>query len=236
MGELFRPQLWAPFLDAGIWRFLLTGLQTTLSMAAIAIAGSLVLGLFIAICRLSPFLVLRLPAIVFIALIRAVPVLLIVFFTFFGAARAGLGLDPFGAGTLALTVYTAAVNAEIMRAGITSIDRGQLEAARSLGLSYGQMMRYVVLPQALRRMVPPQVSQLITLTKDTSLTAVIGVGELTRRGQIIYQGETNPLQTLFVVACIYFAVNYGLSRFSRRWELATGGAMGGRAAPGAPPA
>jgi ABC-type amino acid transport system permease subunit len=118
------------------------------------------------------------------------------------------------------------VNAEIMRAGITSIERGQVEAARSLGLSSTQVMRYVVLPQALRRMIPPQVSQLITLIKDTSLTAVIGVLELTRRTQILYQSENppNPLQALFVAACIYLAINYTLSRLTRRWELGVGGA------------
>jgi putative glutamine transport system permease protein len=203
MGELFRPQLWAPFLDAGIWRFLLTGLQTTLSMAAIAIAGSLVLGLFIAICRLSPFLVLRLPAIVFIALIRAVPVLLIVFFTFFGAARAGLGLDPFGAGTLALTVYTAAVNAEIMRAGITSIDRGQLEAARSLGLSYGQMMRYVVLPQAITITVPPLGNLTIALFMNTSLANAIAVPELLYRAQLV-NSRTFATYEIFAFAALCY--------------------------------
>jgi ABC-type amino acid transport system permease subunit len=150
-------------------------------------------------------------------------VLFFIFFTFFAVARARLGLSPLWAATLALTIYTSAINAEIMRAGIASLDRGQVEAARSLGLTYGQTMRFVVLPQALRRMVPPQVSQIITLVKDTSLASVIGVIELTRRGQIIYQTELNPLQSLFVVSLIYFAINYSLSRLSRRWELAVGG-------------
>ncbi|HEX2325060.1 MAG TPA: amino acid ABC transporter permease, partial [Chloroflexota bacterium] len=138
---------------------------------------------------------------------------------------------PFGAGALGLAIYTSAINAEIVRAGITSIGRGQHEAARSLGLTYVQTMRYVVLPQALRRIVPPQVGQIITLVKDTSLAAVIGVQELTRRAQIIYQAEFNPLQSLFVVACIYFLFNYSLSRLSRRWELA--GGAGATAAAGA---
>jgi aspartate/glutamate/glutamine transport system permease protein len=113
-----------------------------------------------------------------------------------------------------------------MRAGILSVDRGQIEAARSLGLTYVQTMRFVVLPQAIRRVIPPQVSQLVTLIKDTSLAAVIGVTELTRRAQILYQSENppNPLQALFVAACVYFVVNFTLSRISKRWELGIGGA------------
>ena len=230
---LFDAQRWSAFADPGIWRFLWSGLQITLSMAAIATTGSLALGLLLAALRLSHVPLLRYPATAFVELIRALPVLLLIFFTFFAAARAGLGLGPFGAGALALTVYTSAVNSQIIRAGITSIERGQIEAARSLGLSYGQTMRYVVLPQALRRMVPPQVSQIITLIKDTSLAAVIGVGELTRRAQIIYQSEFNPLQSLFVVACIYFVINYTLSRLTRRWEAPGAGAPpGGETRPG----
>lgn len=224
MQQLLDAKLWSAFLDPGIWRFIWGGLQITLSMAVVAIAGSLVLGLVLAVLRLSRFPFLRYPAAVFVEVVRALPVLFFIFFAFFAAARARLGLTPFGAGTLALTIYTAAINAEILRAGITSVERGQVEAARSLGLTYAQAMRYVILPQALRRMVPPQVSQLITLIKDTSLAAVIGVGELTRRGQIIFQSEFNPLQSLFVVACIYFAINYTISVISRRWELVATGA------------
>ncbi len=223
--ELIAPRKWAVFLDLDIWRFLWTGLQVTLAMAAIAGAASLVLGLILALMRLSRVALLRYPAAAYVETIRALPVLVLIFFTFFAAARAGLGLDAFGAGTLALALYTGAVNAEIMRAGILSIERGQVEAARSLGLTYAQTMRFIVLPQALRRMVPPQVSQLITLIKDTSLAAVIGVGELTWRARILYQSpEFSPPHTLFITACVYFVVNYSLSRLSRRWEVATGAA------------
>lgn len=235
MQEFFNPRKWAVFLDPGIWAFLWTGLQITLAMAAIAIISSLVAGLILALCRLSRFPLLRYPAALYVEVVRALPVPLIIFFTFFATARAGLGLSPFGAGALALTLYTSAINAEIVRSGIASISRGQWEASRSLGLSYRQTLRHVVLPQALRRVVPPQVGQIITLLKDTSLAAVIGVQELTRRGQIIYQAELNPLQSLFVVACIYFAVNHCLSRLSRRWEVGSGGAGRG-SAPQPPPA
>jgi putative glutamine transport system permease protein len=120
------------------------------------------------------------------------------------------------AATLALIAYTSAVNAEIVRAGILSIERGQVEAARALGLSYPQMMRFVVLPQAFRRIIPPQVSQLVTLIKDTSLAYIVGTTELMRRIFILYSGfdtGVGVIQGLFVASCIYFCANYALSSF-----------------------
>lgn len=223
LEPIFGARFWSPFLDPGIWRFLWAGLTVTLQMAVVAILGSLALGLVLAVLRLSRLPLVAPVAALVIEVVRALPVLFFIFFVFFAAARARLPLSPLGAGTLALTIYTAAVNAEIFRAGIASIERGQVEAARSLGLTYLQAMRFIVLPQALRRMVPPQVGQIITLIKDTSLAAVIGVGDLTRRAQIVYQSERNPLQSLLVAAFIYFVINYSLSLLSRRWELHTGG-------------
>ena len=226
---IFDPRRWSAFTELAVWRFLLSGVQVTFTMAAIAIAVSLVLGLLLALLRLSSIAPVRWLATLWIETIRALPVLLLIFFASLWLPRMGVPVDPFAAGTIALSLYTASVNAEIMRAGILSIERGQVEAARSLGLTYPQTMRHVVLPQALRRMIPPQVSQLVTLIKDTSLTAVIGVLELTRRSQILYQSEQppNPLQALFVAACIYFVVNFTLSRVTSRWEL---GAQGVRTA------
>jgi putative glutamine transport system permease protein len=196
---LFDPRRWSAFTELSVWRFLLSGVQVTFTMAAIAIVVSLILGLLLALLRLSSFPLIRWPATLFIEVVRALPVLLLIFFASLWLPRIGVPVDPFAAGTIALSLYTASVNAEIMRAGILSIERGQVEAARSLGLTYVQTMRFVVLPQALRRMIPPQVSQLVTLIKDTSLTAVIGVLELTRRSQILYQSENppNPLQALW---------------------------------------
>ncbi len=223
--QLLAPKKWSAFLDLGIWRFLWAGLSVTLQIAAASIVLSLILGLLLAVMRSSRLPVISWIAVVYIEVVRALPVLFMIFFTWVVASRAGLGLNLVGQASLALTIYTAAINAEIIRAGIASIERGQVEASRSLGMTYTQTMRYVVLPQALRRMVPAQVSQIITLIKDTSLAAVIGVGDLTRRAQIIYQSEFNPIQSLFVVALIYFAINYSLSLLTRRWELAIGGTV-----------
>jgi putative glutamine transport system permease protein len=226
-GRLFEYRYWKVFLEPEIWVFLLTGLQVTVTIAAAAILLGLVFGMLLALARISRFPPIHYPAVLYIEVIRALPVLFLIFFVFFGGARGitvfGIKVsweDPIVATIIALTVYTSAVNAEIIRAGILSIERGQLEAARALGLNYFQLMRLIVLPQALRRMVPPQVSQFITLIKDTSLAYVIGTHELLNKAKILYSGfETGPIQALFVAAVIYFAINFSLSLISRRLEL-----------------
>ncbi|MBP8251974.1 MAG: ABC transporter permease subunit, partial [Herpetosiphon sp.] len=115
---------------------------------------------------------------------------------------------------IALTIYTAAVNAELLRSGILSLDSGQSEAARSLGLNYVQTQRHVILPQAFRRILAPLIAQFTILLKDTSLGAIIGFLELLRRGQIWYKQNNSIMETLYVVAMLYFVINYvlGLSR------------------------
>jgi aspartate/glutamate/glutamine transport system permease protein len=227
IAKIFEYRYWKAFLEWEIWVFLLTGFQTTLTIAVFAIVLSLIFGTLLAIARISRFAVIRWPAMLYIEMIRALPVLFIIFFMFFGGAKGFsiLGFqvswqDPVVAAILALTVYTSAINAEIIRAGVLSIEKGQFEASRALGLGYLQMMQLVVLPQALRRMVPPQVSQLITLIKDTSLAYVIGTNELLQKAKILYSGfETGPIQALFVAASMYFVINYALSLLSRRIEL-----------------
>lgn len=211
---------WTLFLEPGIWSFLFSGLLVTLRIAIVALLFSTVFGTLFAMGRMSNVSAIRIPATAFIEIVRALPVILLIFFTFFGAAKLRIGLSPVDAATAALALYTTAVYAEIIRAGIRSIDAGQREAARSLGLSFVQMMRFVVLPQALRRMVAPLLGQTITLIKDTSLVTVLGVNELVAHGQIIYAGSFNPLQTLFVIAMIFFVINYSLSLIVRRLEPA----------------
>jgi putative glutamine transport system permease protein len=227
LGRLFEERYWKAFLEWDIWVFLLTGLQVTVTIAIAAIVLSLFFGTLLALARLSRFRIIRYPATFYIETIRALPVLFIIFFTFFGGAK-GFNIgsfhvsweNPVTAAILALTIYTSAINAEIVRAGITSVDNGQFEAARALGMSYFALMRLIVLPQAFRRMVPPQVSQLITLIKDTSLAYVIGTNELLQKAKILYSGnETGPIQALFVAACFYFVINYTLSMLSRRIEV-----------------
>lgn len=222
LDRLFEWRYWRAFTEWEIWQFLLTGLQISVTMAVVAIVASLLFGTLLALARISTFPLLRWPAITYVEIIRALPVLYLIFFAFFAGGRFGL-VDPVVAATLALTVYTSAVNAEIIRAGILSIDRGQVEASRALGLSYTRMMRWVILPQAFRRIVPPQVGQLVTLIKDTSLAYIVGATEFMQRMSNLYRGfEVGVIQGIFVAACVYFVVNYTLSRLSRRLEVDAG--------------
>lgn len=221
----------APFGDYRTWLFLLRGLQVTISASIIAIILSTLFGVLLAMGRLARFRLVRLPCVVYVETVRALPVFLMIIFTFFALPKMGLQVSVEWAVIIALTIYTSSVTAEIVRAGILSIEKGQTEAARSLGLSYGSTMRYVILPQALQRMIPPLAAQFITLVKDTSLGVVIGMTELLRAGEIIYRGvydgklNNNPIESLFIVALIYFVVCYALSlatnRVERRWAAST---------------
>ena len=212
---------WAPFLQLPIWWFLVEGLLISLQIAVISMAISLIVGVLTAVGRLSSLAPVRWPCAVYIEGFRATPLLLMMFFVFFGSARAGIALGPITAAIIALTLYNGAVVAEIVRAGILSISAGILEATRSLGLSHLQSMRYVAVPMALRRMAPGVVSQLITLFKDTSLASVLSVLELSRRARVIYDTPTygNPLEVLTVVSILYFLPSYALSLLAQRLEI-----------------
>lgn len=212
------PGRWEVFQDPAIWRFLLRGLWVTVRMSATSITLSLLFGTVLALLRVSPFRPLVWVAATYVELIRALPAFLIIFYTFLIAPKVGVNVSGFWAGVIGLTIYTSAVMAEIVRAGILSIHRGLLEAARSLGLSYLATTRHVILPIAIRRIMPSLVGQSITLNKDTSLTALVTAPELTSRGRILYQSYFNPVETLIIVALLYFSVNFTLSRLSRRLE------------------
>ena len=211
---------WEPFTRWAIWRFLLDGLLLAVRMAVISMLLSLLVGVIMAVGRLARPSVIRWPSIVYVETFRATPLLLLIFFVFFGSARTPLEIGPVTSVVIALTLYNSAVVAEIVRAGILSIARGIIEAARALGLNYLQTMRYIALPIALRRMAPGVVSQLITLFKDTSLASVLSILELSRSARVIYDTPTygNPVQVLTVVAAMYFIPAYGLSLIAQRLE------------------
>ena len=221
-----RPSTWPMFADPAIWRFFGEGLRETLLISLVSVALSFVVGLLFALGRLSRRPWIRWPSIAYIEATRALPVLLlIVYFSFTGSSlfRPFFGSDfelpRFWAGVLGLSMYTSAVLAEIIRAGIVSLPRGQTEAARALGLSHPSTMRFVILPQALRMMVPAMMAQLTTIIKDTSLVGTIGVFELLKQGRTIYTQFFNPIEVLLIVATIYFVICYTLSQLSRRLEL-----------------
>ncbi|MGE8077627.1 amino acid ABC transporter permease [Peribacillus loiseleuriae] len=200
--------------------FLLNGFWLTLKMALIAIILSFILGGLVGTLRFAKIPVLSQILAMIVEIIRNLPLLLIIFFTFFALPEIGIKFKEVPAAIIALTIFEAAMISEIIRSGLTSIDKGQMEAARSSGLSYFQALWHIILPQALRRMVPPTVSQFISLLKDTSLAVVISVPELTHHAQIVYgQKSTYLVPILLFVALMYFVVNYTLSVLSRRLEV-----------------
>ncbi|MDM8364628.1 amino acid ABC transporter permease [Bacillus thuringiensis] len=200
--------------------FLLKGLLITLEVAFVAIVLSFIIGSVIGILRYMKIPVVSQILGIIVEVIRNLPLLLIIFFTYFALPEAGLKLEIITAAIVALTIFEAAMISEIVRSGLLSIEKGQVEAARSSGLTYVQALWYIILPQALRRMVPPLVSQFISLLKDTSLAVVISLPELMHNAQISSGQNVNyMIPTFIVVACMYFIVNYSLSILSRRLEL-----------------
>ncbi len=200
-------------------KFLLQGFGNTLEVAFVSILLSFLFGGLIGTLRYAkiPFLSKLLTIIV--ETIRNLPLLLIIFFTYFALPEVGLKLPITIAAIVSLTLFESAMLSEIIRSGLNSIEKGQIEAARSSGLTYVQTLRYVILPQALRRMVPPIVSQFISLLKDTSLAVVIALPELTHNAQIIYgQKSGYVIPMILILAFLYFAVNYSLSLIARKLE------------------
>jgi glutamate transport system permease protein len=212
-------QRWAPFLQVGTWTFLGQGLLVTLAVGGSSLVASLLIGIPLGMARAALRGPVRVPVVTWIEGVRSTPILALIFIVYLGLPRIGIDLDALQAGFVGLTIYTSAVLAEIVRAGILSIPRGEVEAARSLGLDYPLTMRHVVLPQALSRMAPALVSQLITLVKDTSLIYIIGAQELVGFGRSSFVFYGNVLETYIVLACIYFVICYVLSRVARRLEL-----------------
>jgi putative glutamine transport system permease protein len=208
----------APLFEADIARFLLGGLGLTLAAATATIVLSLAGGTVLALCRIAALRPLALAAGAYVEGVRSLPSFLVLVFVYFGVFRAGLDLGTLAAVVLGLTTYHSAKAAEIVRAGILSVDRGQTEAARSLGLSYLQTMASIVLPQGLRRMLPPLVSELVLCIKNTSIGSIVGLNELFRRGTIVYQQFFNPIETLLLLAVVYWAMCFGLSLVAQRLE------------------
>jgi glutamate transport system permease protein len=226
----FEPRLWAQFIDfENEWpQFLLSGLWGTFRAAVGAMVIAATLGLVLALLRLSQLAPVRVVSGIVIDVFRGPPVLLMIFFAYYalpqilpGALGASLARTPLVALVIGLAAYNMAVLAEIYRAGILSLDRGQSEAAYSVGMTRGLAMRLVILPQALRRMIPAIVAQLATLTKDTALGYIITVStDLMGRGRRTVQGSPiNDLQTWFVVGVIYFVLVWMLTRLARRLEV-----------------
>ncbi|EPR42851.1 polar amino acid ABC transporter, inner membrane subunit [Desulfovibrio sp. X2] len=198
----------------------LGGLALSILLAAGGIFGAFWIGLLAGLGRLSRALWIKLPAVLYIEIVRGIPLLLMIFwFYFLGPVLFGEAMPATTSSLLAFIVFTGAYVAEIVRAGVLALPRGQMEAARSSGLTHVQAMRYVVLPQALRNMIPSFVNQFVSLTKDTSLASIIGVLELTRAAdQVNNRALTAPTEIYLTILVLYFIVCYVLTATSRRLE------------------
>ena len=211
-------EVWEHFTDVRVLRRLAEGLSMTVRAAVVAMVLAIALGALLAVGRLGTLRPVRWLSASYVEVFRALPLLLLIYFSARGLDQYGIHLSAFWILVVPLVAYNGAVLAEIFRAGILSLDRGQSEAAYAVGLTYPETMAYVLVPQAVRRMLPSLVSQLVTLLKDTSLGFVIPLLELTRWGQIIGE-QFSLLPTYVVVAAIYVAVNFSLSRLARRLEV-----------------
>jgi glutamate transport system permease protein len=217
-GQL-EGERWAPLTEWAVWRYLLLGLLKTVQAAGLAMVLAITSGGVLALGRLSRRRPLRLVAGAYVEFFRGFPLLVLLLFCTFGLRAQDVDVSAFQGLVLALSLYNGAVLAETFRAGVLSLDRGQREAAVAVGLTDGQAMRLVVLPQAVRRMLPAIVNQLVTLLKDTSLGFFILYDELLRRGQLSGQYDRNLLQSLLAVAALYIVVNGVLSQLARRLEV-----------------
>lgn len=193
------------------------GLWTTVWISVASGVLGLLIGLFAGLCRLSNNPTLRDLSTVYVELVRGTPLLVQIFIFYFFIGTV-LNLSREFAGVAALALFTGAYVAEIVRAGVQSIAKGQGEAARSLGLSAGQSMRHVVLPQAFKRVLPPLAGQFISLVKDTSLVSVIAITELTKSGREAITTSFSTFEIWFCVAGLYLLINLPLSHMASRLE------------------
>jgi polar amino acid transport system permease protein len=207
---------WSAALD---WRVWASGVLVTLAYAFATILGGMLIGVFMGIAMLSKRKWLSLPAGAYVQIFRCTPLMVqIVWFYYALPMLAGFSIAAWIAGGLGLTLYMGAFSAEIFRAGVISIDRGQWNAARALGMSERRMMRYIILPQATQRMVPPFVNQSVLQLKNTSLLYVVAVPDLMYKSYELASATFRPLETYTVVAGIYFIILFPLTKLAKRLE------------------
>lgn len=205
-------KLWEPFLRGETWtELILPGLLNTLVAAALAAVLALLFGAVFGIARLSDHRWVRIPAGVVVEAFRAVPVLMLIFFAQYGGSLAGLVVTEFAAVVFGLTVYNGSVLAEIVRAGILAVPHGQAEAGSAIGLRKNQVMRLILLPQAVTAMMPAIVNQLVVLLKDTALGFVVAYADLLNAGaRVVPANYANLIPSVIVIATVYIMINLAL--------------------------
>jgi polar amino acid transport system permease protein len=198
------------------WRNLLSGALVTVEITAVALVLGCIMGLLVGIGRLNPARrVVYALCTSYVAAIRGTPLLVQLFILFFGLPQFGIMLPAFVCGVIGLGIYSGAYVSEIVRGAIQSIDRGQMEAARSVGMSYGTAMRNIILPQALVRMIPPLGNEFIALIKNSALVSLLTIHELMHEGQKIISVSYRSLEVYLVIAVMYFVLT-GLTTLALR--------------------
>ncbi len=197
---------------------LLAAARWTLLVSLLAFIGGSLAGFLVALGRTARSGALRAFTAGYIQIVQGTPVLIVLFMSYYGLSVLGLKLSPLLAATFAMTIYASAYLGEIWRGCIEAVPKGQWEASASLAMTRWQQLRHVVLPQALRLALPPTVGFSVQVVKNTSITSIIGVVELTRAGQLVNNATFQPFQVFLVVAVIYFALCFPLSTASKRME------------------
>jgi glutamate transport system permease protein len=224
----FAANKWSPFLSLNLWKFLGAGLVETFKIAIVDAVLSVVVGAIVALGQVSKHRSLRWPAIVYSECFRGLPTLLLILFMYFAFPAFGINVSAYWAVVIGSAAYNSAVLSNVFKAGILSLDRGQVEASYSIGLTEWETMRLIVAPQAFQRMLPSVVAQMVVLFKDSSLGFFIGYEELLRRTQIIGAFSENLIQSYMVAGVLYFVLCYAISRFARvleRTNISKGGTV-----------
>jgi polar amino acid transport system permease protein len=208
-------------VDFSLWdilRNLLLAARWTIALSLIAFVGGGLVGMLLLVLRLSPSRPAQVAVSAYVQLFQGTPLLMQLFLAYFGMALLGVNTSAWTAAAVALTLYTSAFLAEIWRGCVAAVPRGQWEAARSLALNFGEQLRHVILPQALRIGVPPTVGFLVQVVKGTALASVIGFVELTKAGTMITNATLKPFIVYSCLALMYFALCYPVSLYARGLE------------------
>lgn len=200
------------------YMFFVNGAKFTIVLAFFAVLIGVMLGILLALMKLSKKKILNLIATAYIEFIRGTPVLVQLYIVFYGLPNLGISLPDFVAGVIALSVNSSAYVAEIIRAGIQAVDKGQMEAARSLGMPQGMSMRYIIIPQAIKNILPALGNEFIVVIKESSIASIIGIHELMFNADTVRGNIFKPFEPLIAAAILYFLMTFTLSKIVGAFE------------------
>ncbi len=214
INDQLNPKYWSFFTRWTTWRFLLRGMFGTIKVALMAGVIAMALGLLLMLGRISPNKALSAACHVAIDLFRSLPSLLLIYFFFLVIPKYGIKMPAFWMITVPVALAASGVLAEVFRAGVNAVPKGQTEAAMALGMTHGKITRKIVLPQALKIVIPSLVSQLVVVVKDTTVAYVVSYPDLMQNARVLISNYDALVSMYFVVALIYIAINYATNQFS----------------------